>query len=47
MDSNDHAMFSALIGINYPLGNFISVCELSDYITIYFENYNIIVNKGV
>ena len=47
MDSNDHAMFSAMIGINYPLGNFISVCELSDYITIYFENYNIIINKGV
>ena len=47
MDSNDHAMFSTVIGINYPLGNFISVCELSDYITIYFENYNIIINKGV
>lgn len=47
MDTNDHAIFSTCIGVNYPLGDFISVCDFPDYITIYFENYNIIINKGI
>ena len=47
MDTNDHAMFTACIGINYPLGNFIGICDVSNYTVIYFENYNIIINKGI
>lgn len=47
MDNDDHAMFSAYIGINYPLGDFIGISDVSDYTTIYFENYNIIINKGL
>ena len=47
MNGNDHSIFSTIIGINYPLGNFIDVCDFSDYVTMYFENYNIIINKGV
>ena len=46
MNGNDHAIFSTIVGINYPLGNFMSICDYGDYITVYFENYNIVVNKG-
>ena len=43
----DHVIFDVEISINYPLGDYMGILDLPDYVTVYFENYNIIVNKGV
>jgi hypothetical protein len=42
---NDNIIFSATIQVNYPLGDFVHVYDLPEWVTMVFGNYKIVICK--
>ena len=42
---NDNTIFSTIIEVNYSLGNFVTVYDVPEWVTMVFENYKIVICK--
>lgn len=42
---NDNAIFNTTVEVNYPLGNFVNVYDIPEWVTMVFENYKIVICK--
>ena len=42
---NGNLTFITTIKVNYPLGDFVAVYDIPEWVTIVFENYKIVICK--
>lgn len=42
---DDNTTFNTTIQVNYPLGDFVNVYDVPEWVTMVFENYKIVIVK--